>query len=102
MKWGKRMLSKKFAAAVAVAATATFAMGGGVALADHDNGPFEDCVYNTPPEKCAGVQHWAPVGQNLLDEDFPGRDGLPGNGDSEGEAANNIYRNPNCPAHWAP
>ena len=76
-----------------------------VALA-HDNGAFEGGCMPSNVGECA--PHGAPVGQNLLNPDFQGRDGLPGGFMDEpdtpgyaGNAAANIFRNPNCPAHWA-
>ncbi len=75
-----------------------------VALA-HENGAFEGGC--TPPTVGECAPHGAPVGQNLLNSET-GRDGLPGNDfedpdtpGNEGNAAANIFRNPNCPAHWA-
>ena len=75
----------------------------GAAFAHHDNGVWEDCT----SAECA--PHWAPVGQHLLNPEFPGRDGLPGGPlddpdsptGSNAQAAANIGRNPNCPAHWS-
>ncbi len=83
----------------------------GAASAHHENGVWEDC---TNRADCGAVApHWAPVGQNLLTEvnpdgsstglTFPGRDGLPGgpyDGPEQGQAFDNIGRNPNCPLHW--
>jgi hypothetical protein len=74
---------------------------GAASAGEHENGVWEDC---TNRADCAEVApHWAPVGQNLLDPDFAGRHGLPGgpyDGPEQGQAADNIGRNPNCPLYW--
>jgi hypothetical protein len=84
----------------ATVATFTIGVGSGVASAGHDKGAWEDCEYREDvvgPDDCA--PHGSPVGQNLLNPDFPGRDGLPVE-ESGGAAVEGITRNPNCPLHW--
>lgn len=100
-------LSKLLAAVAFVVAGFVFSTG--VASAHHgenENGAWSDCETRADGPECA--PHWAPVGQNLLDPDFPGRDGLPGGPFDEpgvtpgyqGNAVAGITHNPNCPLHW--
>lgn len=77
------------------------AMGAGNVLA-HENGAFADA---TVADDVNLTPHPRPVGRNLLNLAFPGRDGLPGGPfDDEGStpamAVFGITKNPLCPLHW--
>jgi hypothetical protein len=66
--------------------------------ADNPNSAFYEAEHKsdvmlTPSPK--------PVGSHLLDPAAPGHPGSENGFQSDSEAQENIWRNPNCPAHYA-